>query len=352
MSFKVTPSVVKRSSGEVHEVQGTIDDARSYVTNNVRSCASGPLIDFFKDQLNGIASGLETVYGTHGAAQRPLTGGVSSLRHAASDYDTVDASARSSLDDKVTSITPVQRQYDWYTSLDPQGEERGVNTCAYGMILAPPTSTHKTYEDWKSIEDQIGKINELWSPSQSTVLKAFGLSDPIEKFKKKMEGKWSEIGTSIGALEQVATYWNLVTKDLGATAIALDDAWDGNASELAIKFFHDYADTADAHAKELQTLATRLNGMTIGIRMSCETVLGLVSELIDVLPSSLSPEDLLSAATKIPVKMVQLVALIFDALFATCSLVVANIAWFTSMTDKSDLSFGTVKSPGVIPVAG
>lgn len=356
MSFEVKTSVVARSAREVEDIRDTIADAKSYVTNNVRTCASGNLIGEFRDALNKIAAGLEGEYGPEGNAPTALGGGAYSLRCAARDYKTVDEGARTRLDKKVTSITPVEREYDWFQSLDPQGEERGVNTCAYGIILAPPTSSHATYEKWKGIENKVNDVSAAWSKSLGKVLSGLGLPNPVRAFEKEMAGQWSEIGTAIAAIEQVSEYWDLVNKDLGATTIALDGAWDGNASELAIDFFHDYANEVDHHAKELDTLATRLNGMTVGLRMGIETILGLVAELVDLVPTSLDPgqllQDAVSDATKIPAKLIRTILLIFKALFATCSLVTAQIAWVVAQVDKSDLSFADVKTPGAIPVAG
>lgn len=351
MSFEVKPAVVKDAAIEVAEVNDTVNRANGHANDYLVIPGDGKMIDGARDELEKIREQLHADYGIGGAARAPLTCASLQLYYAAQDYEAADKASWASFDAQIKDPGRRDGQYGSWELLDPDGEERGVEYGEYSGILDDPTSSMEDYEEWKEIESKVDYAVEFdWLTSP---LQTLGLSDPIKKFHDDMDGEWSKVGMALGAIDQICDYWAQVRRDLGATCKALDAAWDGHAANNAIGFFHDYASATQTHASALDGVRTRIQAKAIGIRMALDTVLDGLEEVADLVPTGNSVGDFLkdvaSTVLKVPGKLVNTILLVFDALFALCSLLVSA---FSLLAGRDDIAFPKVDLPPTLPVAG
>lgn len=304
MSFNVVPGVVRAAGEDMRSLGTALGHMNLYVQDHLHlEDAQGTIIAALGDRVNGIREQMVTDYGPTGVARRAYTTAASGLDEVATAYERIDEDVAAQFDSSVATHD-LDMQSAPTTYMPPEFD---VDDVISGL-----TTPEEGFGDLDAYNDLAQGIDYVvgldWL---SDMLTTVGLLDPFGEFKDKLEGDWNAVGKAVGALQVVADTWTDIAGKTRAIPNHFDwqrvdnqgvdvnvefDGWSGNAAQAATWYCQNLADKGVEHEGAISGKVIAITGEVFAVNDILDQLIGLIEDLIELLPWGESIEDFLKNA--------------------------------------------------------
>lgn len=339
MSFEVVPARLVTAGQEITNIADAVDMMTDYLSGHLHINGDSKIFAQFKGEIDKVRTTLVSDYTSKSRAAFVASGGA--LDAMGQDYAAVDLAQLAAFD----ALLPDGFEHTSPHGMDPGEATAGYNRSDYAAVLGPPGSAYAGWEDFQAMRDGLDAF--LGWDWLFDILGFIGLPDMAQQLNDWLQGDYDSMGKAMEALSQVSTFWALVRDEMAATMIKVDETWSGNAASAAFAWFSTYDDVLAEHARAVSGVHSRLSGYAMALRMTIESLVGLLQSLIDLVfgvsdfPTSWTDvlEWLSQAGAKAILKKLFLIIdamlILFDAALLVCGLLVMA---FSQIAGHGDIS--------------
>lgn len=316
---------------DMRQLSASVTTAYQYASANVVSGSGGTVYDAIAGEVDSVREDMLAAYGWNGQAHQLFLGGADTLEALAGDYVSVDEAQAAKYDALLPDATRVTlEQHDW--SPDEVGIDHETLTSG---ISGSPADGFEDFEQFASINDTIdGILGFDWlGGALGKVGIDFNLIDLIEE---QFGGDWKLIGTAVGAMEGIESFWTTVSNELQGVVGRFEGSWTGEASDAATVWFADLQEACFDHGKAIGKSVSRIKAESfafIDALTALEKALDSVAAGLGTDDSGLGIGDLLGTALDLlKGKLLGLVNAAWSAWILAKSAGQAVVAAFSQLT--------------------